>query len=356
MITFDTRPDRYTHWKLTFDGPSPRCRWTCARTPGLSPDYKLKLNSYDLGVDIELADAIQRLRFEHPEVRTRHRHVAQGAHLLRRREHHDAARLVARRQGELLQVHQRDAPRDRGRERALGTEVPRRAQRHLRRRRLRARARLRRDRPRRRRQFGGQPAGGAAARRPARHRRPDARRRQAATCGATSPISSARSSKASRASARSNGGSSTPCYPTSQFKEAVQKRARELAAASDRPAAGPGITLNPLNPTVAGSALTYSAVTLAINRDKRTAELTVQAPDRSAAVDAGRDPAGRRSVLAAARVPRARRCAAAAARQRAGDRHRRHPHRRRSRRGARGRPDAASRTSRTGWSARSSCS
>ena len=86
---------------------------------GLSPDYTLKLNSYDLGVDIELADAIQRLRFEHPEVRDRHRGVAQGADLLRRREHHDAARLVARRQGELLQVHQRDAPGDGGRERAL---------------------------------------------------------------------------------------------------------------------------------------------------------------------------------------------------------------------------------------------
>ena len=67
-------------------------------------------------------------------------------------------------------------------------------------------------------------------------------------------------------------------HPTSQFKEAVQKRARELAAASDRPAGGPGITLNPLNPTVTDSALTYSAVTLTINRDKRTADLTVQAP------------------------------------------------------------------------------
>ena len=64
---------------------------------GLSPDYKLKLNSYDLGVDIELADAIQRLRFEHPEVHAVVVIVAEGAHLLRRRQHHDAARLVARR-------------------------------------------------------------------------------------------------------------------------------------------------------------------------------------------------------------------------------------------------------------------
>ena len=67
-------------------------------------------------------------------------------------------------------------------------------------------------------------------------------------------------------------------YPTSQFKEAVQKRARELAATSDRPASGPGIVLNPLNPTVTESSLKYSAVTMTINRDKRTADLTVQAP------------------------------------------------------------------------------
>jgi benzoyl-CoA-dihydrodiol lyase len=67
-------------------------------------------------------------------------------------------------------------------------------------------------------------------------------------------------------------------HPTSQFKEAVQKRAQELAATSDRPASGPGITLNALNPTVTDSTITYSAVTLSLNRGKRTAELTVHAP------------------------------------------------------------------------------
>ena len=116
---FDTHPDRYQHWKLTFDGPIATLSMDVREDAGLSPDYKLKLNSYDLGVDIELADAIQRIRFEHPEVHAVVVTVAQGAHLLRRREHHDAARLVARREGELLQVHQRDAAGDRGRERAL---------------------------------------------------------------------------------------------------------------------------------------------------------------------------------------------------------------------------------------------
>src|SRR5678816_2377240 len=70
MITFDTHPDRYKHWKLTFDGAIATLSMDVREDAGLSPDYKLKLNSYDLGVDIELADAIQRLRFEHPEVRT----------------------------------------------------------------------------------------------------------------------------------------------------------------------------------------------------------------------------------------------------------------------------------------------
>src|SRR3954453_9190469 len=68
MITFDTRPGRYQHWKLSFDGPIATLSMDVREDAGLSPDYKLKLNSYDLAVDIELADAVQRLRFEHPEV------------------------------------------------------------------------------------------------------------------------------------------------------------------------------------------------------------------------------------------------------------------------------------------------
>src|ERR1700716_2945285 len=68
MITFDTHPDRYRHWKLAFDGPIATLSMDVREDAGLSQDYKLKLNSYDLGVDLELADAIQRVRFEHPEV------------------------------------------------------------------------------------------------------------------------------------------------------------------------------------------------------------------------------------------------------------------------------------------------
>src|SRR3954449_1357120 len=68
QVSFTTGPDRYRHWKLAFDGPIATLSMDVQEDAGLSPDYKLKLNSYDLGVDIELADAIQRLRFEHPEV------------------------------------------------------------------------------------------------------------------------------------------------------------------------------------------------------------------------------------------------------------------------------------------------
>ena len=68
-VTFATHPDRYQHWKLSIDGPVARLAMAVQEDKPLRPGYKLKLNSYDLGVDIELADAVQRLRFEHPEVR-----------------------------------------------------------------------------------------------------------------------------------------------------------------------------------------------------------------------------------------------------------------------------------------------
>ena len=69
MITFDTDPSRYRHWKLAFDGPVATLTLDVAEDGGIVPGYKLKLNSYDLGVDIELADALNRIRFEHPETR-----------------------------------------------------------------------------------------------------------------------------------------------------------------------------------------------------------------------------------------------------------------------------------------------
>ena len=68
-VSFQTHPDRYRHWRLEIDGDVARLVMAVDEHGGLRPGYELKLNSYDLGVDIELYDAVQRLRFEHPEVR-----------------------------------------------------------------------------------------------------------------------------------------------------------------------------------------------------------------------------------------------------------------------------------------------
>lgn len=68
--SFQTHPSRYRHWRLAFDGPIATLTLAVEEPNGLRPDdYELKQNSYDLGVDIELADAVERMRFEHPEVR-----------------------------------------------------------------------------------------------------------------------------------------------------------------------------------------------------------------------------------------------------------------------------------------------
>src|SRR6187399_975209 len=68
-IDFRTEPARYKHWKLALESGVAYLTMDVNEDGGLRPGYKLKLNSYDLGVDIELADAVQRLRFEHPEIK-----------------------------------------------------------------------------------------------------------------------------------------------------------------------------------------------------------------------------------------------------------------------------------------------
>jgi benzoyl-CoA-dihydrodiol lyase len=67
LITFDRDPASYQHWRLTFDGPVATLSLDVKEDATIEPGYKLKLNSYDLGVDIELRDALDRIRFEHPE-------------------------------------------------------------------------------------------------------------------------------------------------------------------------------------------------------------------------------------------------------------------------------------------------
>src|SRR6201996_637476 len=69
-VDYRTDPSQYKHWKLSFNGPVATLGIDIAEDGGIRDGYKLKLNSYDLGVDIELHDALQRIRFEHPEVRS----------------------------------------------------------------------------------------------------------------------------------------------------------------------------------------------------------------------------------------------------------------------------------------------
>src|SRR3954465_8564307 len=69
-VDYRTDPSQYRHWKLSAEGTLARLTLDVAEDAGIRPGYKLKLNSYELGVDIELADALNRIRFEHPEVRT----------------------------------------------------------------------------------------------------------------------------------------------------------------------------------------------------------------------------------------------------------------------------------------------
>ena len=277
MLTFDTRPDRYHHWKLTFDGPIATLSMDVQEDAGLSPDYKLKLNSYDLGVDIELADAIQRLRFEHPEVHAvivaslKERIFCAGANIMMLRgsshawkvnfckftnetrlaiedaSQNSGLKFVAALNGicagggyELALACDEIVLVDDGNSAVSLPEAP---------------------------LLGVLPGTGGLT------RVVDKRhvRRDLADFFSTL-VEGVKGKRAVEWKLVDR------VYPTSQFKQAVAQRAQELAAQSDRPASGPGIRLNALNPTVTEKEIKYSAVSLTLHRDKRTAELTVQAP------------------------------------------------------------------------------
>src|ERR671935_2033054 len=277
LVDFRTEPARYKHWKLTVDGPVATLAMDVQEDGGLRPGYELKLNSYDLGVDIELADAIQRIRFEHPEVHTvvitslKERIFCAGANIfmLRGSTHawkvnfckytnetrlaiedasqHSGIKFVAALNGicagggyELALACDEIILVDDGNSAVSLPEAP---------------------------LLGVLPGTGGLT------RLVDKRhvRRDVADFFSTL-VEGIKGKRAVEWNLVDH------VYPTSQFKEAVQKRARELAALSDRPARGARITLNPLNPTVSESGITYSAVTLAFNRAKRTADLTLHAP------------------------------------------------------------------------------
>jgi benzoyl-CoA-dihydrodiol lyase len=278
-VDYRTDPSRYHHWKLKFEGPVATLGADFDENAGLRPGYKLKLNSYDLGVDIELNDAINRIRFEHPEVRTvvvtslKDKVFCSGANIfmlgvsshawkvnfckftnetrngLEDSSQHSGLKFLAAVNGacagggyelalacdEIILVDDRSSA-------VSLPEVP---------------------------LLGVLPGTGGLTRvTDKRHVRHDL-----ADLFCTS-VEGVRGQKAK--DWRLVDQIAKPAV----FAAKVQERALELAKQSDRPAGAKGVALAPLQCTVEADALRYPNVTVEIDRAKRTATFTVKAPTR----------------------------------------------------------------------------
>ena len=277
-VSFETDPSRYRHWKLSFDGPIATLSMDVQEDAGLVPDYRLKLNSYDLGVDIELADAIQRLRFEHPEVKAvvvtslKERIFCAGANIfmLRGSSHawkvnfckftnetrlamedasaHSGIKFLAALNGicagggyELALACDEIVLVDDSNSAVSLPETP---------------------------LLGVLPGTGGLTRVVDKRKV----RRDLADCFGTI----AEGVKGKRAV---EWRLVDATYAASKFKESVATHARKLAEQSDRPGTGPGVTLNPLQVTESADALEYSSVSVTFDRSKRVATLVVRAPE-----------------------------------------------------------------------------
>jgi benzoyl-CoA-dihydrodiol lyase len=276
-LSFETHPTKYRHWKLRCEGAVATLSMDVQEDAGLVPDYRLKLNSYDLGVDIELADAIQRLRFEHPEVHAvvitslKERIFCAGANIFMLRGSTHAWKVNFCKFTNETRLAMEDASAysglkflaalngicaGGGYELALACDeillvddsnsavsLPETALLAV----LPGTGGLTRvvDKRKVRRDLAdvfGTLAEGVKGKRAVEWRLVDA------------------------------------TYPASRFKEAVAARAALRAGESDRPAAGPGVTLGPLTPTETADALEYSSLSVAFDRPKRVATITVRAP------------------------------------------------------------------------------
>ena len=278
-VNFEVDPTQYKHWKLTVDGHVATLAMDVREDAGLRPhDYKLKLNSYDLGVDIELADILQRLRFEHPEVHVvvltslKPRIFCAGANIfmLGTSSHafkvnfckftnetrlgmedmsaHSGIKFLAAVNGicagggyELALACDEIVLVDDGSASVGLPETP---------------------------LLGVLPGTGGLT------RVVDKRKVRRDIADDFSTLT-----EGVRGKRAVEGRFVDAIYPTSKFQEAVAKRAQELATKSDRPASGPGITLGPLSPAIDGDVIQYKYVKGIIDRVKRTCELTISAPD-----------------------------------------------------------------------------
>ncbi|MFO0234371.1 MAG: 2,3-epoxybenzoyl-CoA dihydrolase [Burkholderiales bacterium] len=276
-VDYQTHPTQYRHWRLSFDGPVATLAADFDEDAGLRPGYKLKLNSYDLGVDIELNDAVNRIRFEHPEVRAvvvaslKDKVFCSGANIfmlgtsshawkvnfckftnetrngLEDSSAHSGLKFLAAVNGacagggyelalacdEILLVDDRSSA-------VSLPEVP---------------------------LLGVLPGTGGLTRvtdkRRVRHDLADI------FCTTTEGV---RGQKAK--DWRLVDDIAKPAV----FQQKVRERALALAAQSDRPADGKGVELVPLERTIEADALRYRYVSVAIDRAKRTATFTVKAP------------------------------------------------------------------------------
>ena len=277
-VTFETHPSQYRHWKLSCDGPVATLSMDVREDAVLRGDYRLKLNSYDLGVDIELADAIQRVRFEHPEVHAvvigslKDRVFCAGANIfmlggsshgfkvnfckftnetrlaMEDASQHSGIKFLAAVNGvcagggyELALACDEIVLVDDGASAVSLPETP---------------------------LLGVLPGTGGLTRVVDKRK---VRRDLADVFGTV-----AEGVKGKRAV---EWRLVDAVYPTTRFQQEVARRAGELAGQSDRPSGGAGITLGPLHARETRDGFAYSSVSVAIDRAKRTADLTIQAPD-----------------------------------------------------------------------------
>ena len=278
-ISFATDPSRYRHWKLELRDDVAVLGMAVDEGAGLVPGYALKLNSYDLGVDIELADAVQRLRFSHPEVHAlvvtslRERMFCAGANIfmlassshpfkvnfckftnetrlaLEEMSAESGIRTLAALNGtasgggyELALACDEILLVDDGSAAVSLPEVP---------------------------LLGVLPGTGGLTRLVDKRKV----RRDRADCFSTA----AEGVKGRRAA---EWRLVDEAVPRSEFAARVRERAAALAAASDRPKGGPGVELHPISAARSADGADYRWVRLAIDREKRVATLTVRAPDQ----------------------------------------------------------------------------
>jgi benzoyl-CoA-dihydrodiol lyase len=284
LVDYRTEPSRYRHWRLTFDPPVATLTMDVAEDGGLRPGYKLKLNSYDLGVDIELHDALQRIRFEHPEIRSvivtsaKSRIFCSGAniYMLGLSSHawkvnfckftnetrngiedssaHSGLKFLAACNGttagggyelalacdEIVLVDDRSSA-------VSLPELP---------------------------LLGVLPGTGGLTRVTDKRKV----RRDHADIFCTNP-------DGVRGQRARDWRLVDELAKPQQFAERIKKRALELAEQSDRPAGAKGVPLTPLERSIDERGVHYEHVDVQLNREARTAAITVRAPESSAALD-----------------------------------------------------------------------